>query len=150
MTVEGAGASLPLLATACGGSLEIVQDGVTGLLHPSPSAGEASDAALVDHVLRLDRRTAAGRVLGEQLGAAGCRRVHAEFRPQMFLSAAEALVHQVADSAAAADAAAATGMGVSRGGGLTPEAATGLPSGWASAFMPAPANQALVRGRDMQ
>lgn len=67
-------ASLPLLVTACGGPLEIVQDGVTGLLHPPPSAGEAADKMLLGHMLRLDRRTAAGCALGEQLGTAGCGR----------------------------------------------------------------------------
>ena len=44
VTVEGSAASLPLLGTACGGTQEIIADGLTGLLHPPPSAGEASGA----------------------------------------------------------------------------------------------------------
>ncbi len=143
-------ASLPQLATACGGTLEVVQDGVTGLLHPPPSAGAASDAALLEHVLRLDRRTADGRALGERLGTASCRRVHAEFLPQQFLDASEALLRQVADGAQAADLAAAAGEGVAPSEGLTAGAAAMLPSGWAAAFMPSPANQARVVQRDMK
>ena len=144
------GASLPLLATSCGGSLEIVQDGVTGLLHTPPTNNTAAHEELVSHLMAVDRRTAEGRELGERLGAAGCRSVHAEFRPQHFLAAAEALIRRVAVAAAAADAAAAAGLGAAPGEGLTLEAAAALPSGWASAFMPDPANQARVLGRDMR
>lgn len=148
--VEGMAASLPLLVTACGGPLEIVQDGATGLLHPPPSAGEAADKMLLEHMLRLDRRTAAGSALGEQLGAAGCMRLHAEFGLHQFLEAAEALVRHVADGAATAEAAAAAGTGATPSEGLTPGAAGQLPSGWAAAFMPAPRNQARVLGREMR
>jgi glycosyltransferase involved in cell wall biosynthesis len=150
VTVEGMAASLPLLATACGGTLELVQEGVTGLLHPSPSTGEASDAALLQHILRLDRRTAAGRTLAERLGAAGCRRTHSEFLPRQFLSTVEALLQQVAGTAAVANAEAAAGLGVAPSEGLTPGAAGPLRSGWAAAFMPTPANQAQVVQRDMR
>ena len=149
VTVEGMAASLPQLATSCGGTLEVVQDGVTGLLHPPPSAGEAADGVLLEHILRLDRRTAEGRALGERMGTAGCRRSHADFMPQPFLDASEALLRQVADGAAAAEAAAA-GMGAAPGDGLTPGAAALLRSGWAAAFMPSPANQARVVERDMR
>ncbi len=150
VTVEGMAASLPQLATTCGGTLEIVQDDVNGLLHPPPSAGEGADAMLLDHILRLDRRTAAGRALGAQLGVAGCRRVHAEFLPQQFLDASEALLQQVADGAAAASVAAAAGLEAAPGQGQAPGAAALLRSGWAAAFMPSPANQARVVQHDMQ
>lgn len=143
-------ASLPQLATTCGGTLEIVQDDVNGLLHPPPSAGEAADAMLLEHILRLDRRTAAGRALSEQLGTAACQRVHAEFLPQQFLDASEALLRHVADDTAAADLAAAAGQGPVPSQGVTPGAAAMLPSGWAASFMPSPANQARVVQRDMQ
>ncbi len=84
--------SLPQLATSCGGTLEIVQHNVTGLLHPPPSAGEAADAQLLEHILRLDRRTAAGRALSERLGIAGCRQVLTDFLPRQFHDSAEALL----------------------------------------------------------
>lgn len=105
---------------------------------------------LVEHLLQLDRRTAEGRQLGQELGSAGCRRAQAEFRPQMFLAAAEALIRQVATSAATAEAAAEAGMGAAPWEGLTQEAAAGLPSGWAAAFMPDPRNQARIQGADYQ
>ncbi|KAI7843914.1 hypothetical protein COHA_002456 [Chlorella ohadii] len=150
VTVEGMAASLPQLATSCGGTLEIVQNNVTGLLHPPPSAGEAADAQLLQHILRLDRRTAAGRALGERMGIAGCRQVLTDFLPRQFHDSAEALLRQVADAAAAADMAAAAGQGAAPGDGLTPGAAAMLPSGWAASFMPSPANQARVVQRDMR
>lgn len=143
-------ASLPQLATSCGGTLEIVQHNVTGLLHPPPSAGEAADAQLLEHILRLDRRTAAGRALSERLGIAGCRQVLTDFLPRQFHDSAEALLRQVADAAAAADMAAAAGQGAAPGDGLTPGAAAMLPSGWAASFMPSPGNQARVVQRDMR
>lgn len=149
-TVEGMVASLPLLATACGGTLEIVQERVTGMLHPPPSAGEAADAVLLEHMLLLDHRTARGRKLGRRLGTAGCRRVHAEFMPQQFMDNVEALLRQVADKAATAEAAAAAGLGAAPSEGLTPGAAKSLRSGWAAAFMPTPVNQARVVQRDMR
>ena len=142
-------ASLPQLATSCGGTLEVVQDGVTGLLHPPPSAGDAADAVLLEHILRLDRRTADGRALSERLGTASCRRVQAEFLPQQFLDASEALLRQVADGAAAANLAAAARQQAVPSEGLPPGAAAMLPSGWAASYMPSPANEARVVPRDM-
>lgn len=148
VTVEGMAVSLPLLATSCGGSMEIVQDGITGLLHPTPIAGAVSDVALVEHMLQLDRRMPAGLTLAHRMGEAGCRRVLAEFSPVQHFAAAEALVRQVADAAAAAaDAAAAQGPNA---GGLPLEAAALLPSGWATAFMPEPAIQASVKALDLR
>ena len=110
-----------------------------------------ADDALVEHIFRLDRRTAAGRALAEQLGAAGCRHVHAEFRPEMFLSAAESLIHEVADAAAATEQAAVSGWhGIPPAEGLAPEAAAGLKSGWATAFQPDPRTQAHVKAADLE
>lgn len=143
-------ASLPQLATSCGGTLEVVQEGVTGLLHPPPSAGDAADAMLLEHILRLDRRTADGRALSERLGTASCRRVHADFMPQPFLDASEALLHQVADGAAAAEVTAEARQQAVPSEGLPPGAAAMLRSGWAASHMPSPANQAWVVPRDMQ
>jgi hypothetical protein len=147
VTVEGMAVSLPLLATSCGGSMEIVQDGVTGLLHPTPIAGAVSDVALVQHMLLLDRRTPAGLSLSHKMGEAGCRRVLAEFSPLQHFAAAELLVRQVADAAAAAEAARSQGPTAE---GLLSVAAALLPSGWATAFMPEPAIQAQVQALDLQ
>lgn len=148
VTLEGMAASLPLLATRCGGTVEIVADVTTGLLHSPPGTEEAADVELVDHILRLDRRTTDGRQLGQQLGAAGCRRVRANFAPGGFFSGVEMQLRQVATVAAAA-AAASDGPGSVPPEGVPKHAGMALPSGWASSFMPDPRSQARVKNAEM-
>lgn len=220
VSLEGMAASLPLLSSQNGGSSNFVVHGDTGLLHPPPSVGAASDSALTQHILQLDRRAPGGRQLAHHMGAAACRKAHSDFSPPLFFAVADALLRRVAQAAGQADAdfeaslagqglglvagagagAADAGAGAGAAGvpvgaatqadadlqaslgsaahltpgdaaaaaapaaartpardaaaaatttaassGLTPEAAAGLPSGWAAAFMPHPRNQALVR-----
>lgn len=77
VTIEAMAFRLPVLGTACGGTREIVVDGVTGLLHPPGNEGKS---ALAAHILDLlnDRSRAAA------LGEAGFRRVAAEFTEARF------------------------------------------------------------------
>ncbi|KAL4427811.1 hypothetical protein ABPG75_001900 [Micractinium tetrahymenae] len=116
VTLEAMAASLPVISSRNGGSQELVVDGITGLIHPPPSASTASTAALTAHMLRLDRRTAAGRQLAAAMGTAACRRAHSVFAPQDFHAAVDAAVRRVAEAAALADAqsAASAGAGMVR------------------------------------
>lgn len=77
VTIEAMAFRLPVLGTACGGTREIVADGVTGLLHPPGSAGQSTLAA---HILELMNNRKRASALGE----AGFRRVAAEFREGRF------------------------------------------------------------------
>lgn len=77
VTIEAMAFGLPVLGTACGGTQEIVVDGVTGLLHPPGNEGESVLAA---HILELLKNRSRAAALGE----AGYRRVAAEFTDARF------------------------------------------------------------------
>lgn len=72
VTIEAMAFGLPVVATRAGGTLEIVQDGETGLLYP---VGDAGQAELQSHLSALR----ADRGLAVRLGEAGRRRAAAEF-----------------------------------------------------------------------
>ena len=63
---------LPVVATRAGGTLEIVQDGKTGILYPVGDAGQSELQSQLSAV-QADRRLAA------RLGEAGRQRAAAEF-----------------------------------------------------------------------
>jgi glycosyltransferase involved in cell wall biosynthesis len=72
VTIEAMAFRLPVLGTACGGTQEIVVDGVTGLLHPPGNEGKPVLAA---HILELMNDRSRRLALGE----AGFRRVSTAF-----------------------------------------------------------------------
>lgn len=72
VTIEAMAFGLPVVATRAGGTLEIVQDGETGLLYP---VGDAGQAELQSHVSALR----ADRGLALRLGEAGRRRAATAF-----------------------------------------------------------------------
>jgi glycosyltransferase involved in cell wall biosynthesis len=80
--LEAMACGLPLVASRVGGLAEIVVDGETGLLVP-PGDAEALTAALT--TLARDRARA------QQMGAAGHRRVAAEFTQQRMLDGVAAV-----------------------------------------------------------
>ena len=72
VTIEAMAFGLPVVATRAGGTLEIVQDGKTGLLYPVGDAGQSELQSQLSAV-QADRRLAA------RLGEAGRQRAAAEF-----------------------------------------------------------------------
>jgi glycosyltransferase involved in cell wall biosynthesis len=65
---EAAANALPLLAPLCEGSLEILKDGVTALLHKDP----LDVSGLAANLIALDTRTASGALKAQDMGRAGC------------------------------------------------------------------------------
>jgi glycosyltransferase involved in cell wall biosynthesis len=86
--LEAMAASLPVVATAVGGTPEVVLDGQTGLLvapgDPSPLA-DAIDRLLAD------------RPLAERLGRAGRARVETHFSEERMLQQLETLLDQLVE-----------------------------------------------------
>jgi len=68
---------LPVLGTNAGGTPEIVEDAVTGLLHPVGTAGQSK---LADNILTLMNNRETATAMGE----AGYRRVQEEFDSSRF------------------------------------------------------------------
>jgi hypothetical protein len=60
--------ALPLLAPLCEGSLEILKDGATALLHKDP----LDVSGLAANLIALDTRTASGALKAQDMGRAGC------------------------------------------------------------------------------
>lgn len=131
--LEGMAMSLPLLATSCGGSKDIVVDRKTGLLHPPPDQEAASDAALARNILLLDSRTSAGRQLARSMGKAGCERVHAVFHPTRFPNEMEEQLLSIA-----------AGAGSGAKAGSMQQLST-----WQASFMPSATDAAPVMARSL-
>jgi len=85
--LEAMAASVPVVATAVGGILEIVQPGVTGVLVPVPP----SAAAFADALAPL----AADQSLRRRLGAAGRRRYEREFSARAWAGRVRAVYDHV-------------------------------------------------------
>ena len=77
VTIEAMTFKLPVLGTNAGGTPEIVEDGVTGLLHPVGTAGQSK---LTDNILTLMNHRETATAMGE----AGYRRVREEFNGSRF------------------------------------------------------------------
>jgi glycosyltransferase involved in cell wall biosynthesis len=86
VVVEGMAAGRPVVATAHGGPVEIVEDGVTGFLVP-PARPESIAARL--------RELMSDRGLGTRMGAAGRRRVEKHFTAAVAMQAIVAAVNRV-------------------------------------------------------
>jgi glycosyltransferase involved in cell wall biosynthesis len=84
---EGMATGAVVVATSVGGTGEIVEDGVNGLLF---AAGDA--AALADRIERLSSEP----VLGASLAAAGRRTVEARFDLRRSVDAIEEVLRRVA------------------------------------------------------
>ncbi|MBB1087414.1 glycosyltransferase [Lysobacter sp. SG-8] len=84
--LEAMASGLPVLATAVGGNLQLVRDGVTGCLVPAADVTEMATA--------MDR-LAGDAGLREQLGAAGRRRIEAEFSLETMVRAYERLYQRL-------------------------------------------------------
>lgn len=85
--VTGAGpASLPVVATRVGGILEVVEDGVTGLLVP-PRDPEALAEAIITLLQNGERAKAMGR--------AGQERVEKHFSAERMVQQTEALYEEL-------------------------------------------------------
>ncbi|MBU6228457.1 MAG: glycosyltransferase [Cyanobacteria bacterium REEB459] len=61
VAIEALAFGLPVFGTKTGGTAEIIEDGVTGLLHP---VGEAGAALFKTHLLRLVRDRSIGLTMG--------------------------------------------------------------------------------------
>lgn len=88
VVIEGMAAGRPVVATAAGGVLDIIEDGINGLLVP-PQDVKAMAAAIVDLV--------SNREQAEQMGLAARRRVEAKFTLQRQVSAIQQLYDGILD-----------------------------------------------------
>jgi glycosyltransferase involved in cell wall biosynthesis len=79
VTIEAMAFGLPVLGTDAGGTPEIVEHGVTGLLHP---VGDAGQDRLAENILTLLRNPLKAQAMGE----AGIGRVQESFASARFLS----------------------------------------------------------------
>lgn len=79
VTIEAMAHKLPVLGTNAGGTRDIIEHGVTGLLHP---VGKEGQQALKDNILRLYEN----RSMGKEMGKAGFARVNRLFREERFFS----------------------------------------------------------------
>jgi glycosyltransferase involved in cell wall biosynthesis len=77
VTIEAMAFRLPVLGTACGGTKEILVDGVTGLLHPPGNAGKPVLAANILELMNNQSRAS-------ELGEAGFQRVLRKFTDVRF------------------------------------------------------------------
>jgi glycosyltransferase involved in cell wall biosynthesis len=91
VTIEAMTFNLPVLGTKAGGTPEVVDDPVTGFLHPLGVEGQQQ---LAEHILILmkDRKKA------KAMGAAGCRRVLERFTGPRFYSELESILGVVLHS----------------------------------------------------
>jgi glycosyltransferase involved in cell wall biosynthesis len=85
VTIEAMAFKLPVLGTNAGGTPEIVQDGVTGLLHP---AGIDGQSHLAENILTLMNDPQKAKAMGE----AGFRRVQERFTGDQFYSNLDSLL----------------------------------------------------------
>src|SRR5262249_4239510 len=77
VTIEAMTFRLPVLGTSAGGTLEIVEEAVTGLLHP---VGLAGQEVLAQNILALIKDRAKAKAMGET----GYRRVQEKFTQRRF------------------------------------------------------------------
>lgn len=77
VTIEAMAFRLPVLGSDCGGTPEIVIDGVTGLLHPSGKFGQPILAGNIRHLVKNPKEA-------EALGEAGFQRVVSHFTATRF------------------------------------------------------------------
>jgi glycosyltransferase involved in cell wall biosynthesis len=95
VVVEAQLAGVPVVATAAGGSRDVIEEGLTGLLVP---IGDA--AALGAAIARL----AADPALRERIAAAACERARARFAAARMIAETEALYGEAGNEARAAAA----------------------------------------------
>ncbi len=88
VTIEAMAFGLPVLGTDAGGTPEIIEQGVTGLLHPVGAAGQVK---LADNLRALMRDPVTAKAMGE----AGIRRVREHFASRRFLSELGSLLQVV-------------------------------------------------------
>lgn len=79
VTIEAMTHQLPVLGTDAGGTREIIENGVTGLLHP---VGEAGQQILKENIVTLYKN----RSLAKKMGEAGFVRVNQLFREERLLA----------------------------------------------------------------
>ena len=79
VTIEAMTHKLPVLGTDAGGTSEIVEEGITGLLHP---VGEKGQHKLKDNIRKLYEN----RALAQKMGKAGFDKVNRLFRETRFSS----------------------------------------------------------------
>lgn len=84
-TVQAMAYSLPVLGTAAGGTLEIINEGVEGFLYP---VGNAGQDVMVDKVAALHHDPALRKTLGE----AGRARAYAQFRKDVYLQKVDEII----------------------------------------------------------
>jgi hypothetical protein len=85
VTVEGMAHSLPVLGTACGGTLEILQHGATGLLHPPPgSAGSGESGTYCSCRSRAATPTPSGSI-PQPIASCACAACPARFNQLLSL-----------------------------------------------------------------
>ncbi len=77
VTIEAMTFKLPVLGTNAGGTPEIVQDGITGLLHP---VGDDGQRQLAENIITLMNHPQRARALGE----AGYKRIQEKFTGARF------------------------------------------------------------------
>ena len=84
--IEAAATGLPCIAGRCGGSVEAVEDGVTGVVLDDPTPRTVA-VALAD--LRKDR------ALGAKFGGAGRSRTERRFAPKVAAGRLEEAIEQL-------------------------------------------------------
>ena len=88
VTIEGMTFKLPVLGTSAGGTPEIVDDGITGLLHPVGTPGQH---VLTTNILTLMKDRAKAKAMGE----AGYRRVQEKFTSSRFDAELDSLLETI-------------------------------------------------------
>jgi glycosyltransferase involved in cell wall biosynthesis len=91
VTIEAMAFKLPVLGTDAGGTPEIVEDGVTGLLHPVGIEGQEK---LAENILTLMNNRDRARTMGD----AGSRRVDEKFSAKRFDAEFSSLIQIVLDA----------------------------------------------------
>ncbi|HSH92805.1 MAG TPA: glycosyltransferase [Roseimicrobium sp.] len=88
VTIEAMAFGLPVLATAAGGTIEIISDGETGLLHPVGDAGLETLAANI-------RRLVQDQALAKRLGAAGRKHAEEHFSAHRFFREMDGVIKKI-------------------------------------------------------
>lgn len=90
-TVQGMAYGLPVLGTAAGGTLEIIDDGVEGFLYP---VGKAGQDVMVEKIETLIKDPGLRKTLGE----AGRTRAYAQFRKGVYLQKVDEIISSILSS----------------------------------------------------